>query len=393
MTSGATGGAGAVSSSAAVSRPSRASRPRVRSIVFLTYHFAPEVGGIQTRISKYVERLSGRGIRVSVLVAGHNPRAGQAGAPKGVEVTPIRGGMKRLPVNAVEVTRRVVASRADVVHVFTGSSTLLGVYALALARLLRVRAVISLFGREDFLLGSGPSRVFLRLSTTMADSIDVNSDATGAMLPGDVRHKMHVLLGAAEESGETDLAARGEPVILFVGRLVQRKGVDDLLRALAIIRPHFPTVVLSVVGDGPEMRNLVGLAHSLGLDEAVEFKGTLRGAPLDREYARCTVFILPSKYVPSDPASEGLGLALIEASMHAKPLIGTIHGGIPEVVESGRNGLLVPPGDPESLAHALVRLLSEPGRAEEMGRMALEMARARFGWDKATDVLLESYSS
>ncbi|MGA2665383.1 MAG: glycosyltransferase family 4 protein [Nitrososphaerales archaeon] len=378
-------------SSSAASRRSSGSRPRVRSIVFLTYHFPPEVGGIQTRISKYVERLSERGIRVSVLVAGHNPSAGLTSG--GVEVTAIRGGLKRLPVNALEVTRQVAGSRADVVHVFTGSSTLLGVYALALARFLRARAVISLFGREDFVFRSMPPRVFLRLSTSMANSIDVNSDATGSMLPGDVRHKVHVLLGAAEESDEADLAVRGEPVVLFVGRLVQRKGVDDLLRALAVVKVRFPTAKLSIVGDGPEMRSLVELAHSLNLDDAVEFKGVLRGAPLAREYASCTVFVLPSKYVPSDPASEGLGLALIEASMHAKPIIGTIHGGIPEVVDSGRNGLLVPPGDSESLAQALVELLSDPGKAEEMGRAALEMARARFGWDRATDVLLESYSS
>jgi len=177
-----------------------------------------------------------------------------------------------------------------------------------------------------------------------------------------------------------------------VGRLVQRKGVDDLIRAFADVKPHFPEVRLSVVGDGPERKNLTELAGRLGVLDSVEFKGTLLGAELDREYARCFTFVLPSKDVPTDPANEGLGLALIEASMHVKPLVGTRHGGIPEVVVDGRNGLLVTPGDPGALAAALVELLSNPDLAERMGAAALQMARSRFSWERATDVLLESYA-
>jgi glycosyltransferase involved in cell wall biosynthesis len=124
----------------------------------------------------------------------------------------------------------------------------------------------------------------------------------------------------------------------------------------------------------------------------VEFKGTLTGPRLDQEYERSTIFVLPSKDVASDPANEGLGLALIEASMHAKPLIGTLHGGIPEIVRQGENGLLVPPGDPKALARAMATILTDPEAARSMGAAALQRAMSRFSWDRATDVLLESYS-
>jgi glycosyltransferase involved in cell wall biosynthesis len=86
-----------------------------------------------------------------------------------------------------------------------------------------------------------------------------------------------------------------------------------------------------------------------------------------------------------------LGLTLIEASMHAKPLIGTRHGGIPEIVKQGENGFLVPPGDPASLAEAMEEILAHKDQAREMGKRAFQMAKSRFNWERATDVLLETY--
>jgi glycosyltransferase involved in cell wall biosynthesis len=361
-------------------------------VVYLTYHFPPEVGGIQTRISKYIDRLSRRGVRVQVLVAGRIPVV--RGATPGAEVVPCPGGMRRLPYSVKLVTKSIIDSRADVVHVFTGSSTLLGVYALAVAKLTGARPVISLFGREDFEFTGAVPRTLFRISTVLADSIDVNSTATRSLLPTELRPKAHVLLGAAEEPPRTgSRETRSPPMVLFVGRLVARKGVDDLLRAFAIVKSRLPEVRLSIVGDGPEMEHLVRLRGQLGLSDSVDFKGTLTGPRLDQEYEQSSLFVLPSKDVASDPANEGLGLALIEASMHSKPLVGTLHGGIPEIVRHGENGLLVPPGDPNALAAAVVTILTDPERARSMGSAALQSALSRFSWDRATDVLLESYAA
>ncbi len=370
------------------------STSQIRSILFLTYHFPPEVGGIQTRISKYLENLTKRGIRVKVLLAGHNPIL--VTRFQNTELAACPGGMRHFPRNALLVARSVIRSKADVVHVFTGASTLLGVFALIVARMLRAKPVISLFGREDFVFTSLGPRALFRLSTNLADSIDVNSTATAALLPKNFKTKIHVLLGAADESKSSTLMQRralrdDAPVLLFVGRLVERKGVDDLLRAFAAIKPSFPRARLSIVGDGPERNKLVKLAGELHLSDSVDFKGTRVGAELDEEYARCIAIVLPSKDVATDSANEGLGLALIEASMHAKPLIGTRHGGIPEIVKQGENGLLVPPGDPTSLGGAMTEILSNVALAREMGETSLRMARSRFSWERATDVLVESY--
>jgi glycosyltransferase involved in cell wall biosynthesis len=367
---------------------------QIRSVFFLTYHFPPEIGGIQTRISKYVENLVKRGIQVKVLVVGYSPIV-MAGF-QGSEVVACPGGVTHLPRNAILLTRSAIRSKANVVHVFTGASTLLGVYALAFGRVMRKKCVVSFFGREDFVFPSFASGALFRLSTSLAGSIDVNSTATGSALPAKFKTKTHVLLGAAEEPRSSSLPQerryRDEAaVLLFVGRLVERKGVDDLLRAFAIIRPRFPRIRLSIVGEGPEKNKLMALAQQLQLSDSVDFRGTCVGAQLDQEYAECTALVLPSKNIATDTANEGLGLTLIEASMHAKPLIGTRHGGIPEIVKQGENGFLVPPGDPASLAEAMEEILAHKDQAREMGKRAFQMAKSRFNWERATDVLLETY--
>jgi glycosyltransferase involved in cell wall biosynthesis len=368
---------------------------RITSVIFLTYHFPPEIGGIQTRISKYVENLAKRSIRVKVLVVGHNPIV--TARFQGSEVVACLGGVTHFPRSAFLVTRCVIRSKADVVHVFTGASTLLGVYALALGRVTHTKCVVSFFGREDFVFPNLGSGILFRLSTNLAGSIDVNSSATGASLPKKFKTKTHVLLGAAEEPRNSSLAQERRyqdeaTVLLFVGRLVERKGVDDLLRAFAIVRSRFPRARLSIVGDGPQKKDLVKLTEQLQLSDSVDFRGTRVGAELDQEYARCAAFVLPSKDVATDTASEGLGLALIEASMHAKPLIGTRHGGIIEIVKQGENGILVPPGDPTSLAEAMTEILANEDQAREMGRRGFQMAKSRFSWERATNVLLETYA-
>jgi glycosyltransferase involved in cell wall biosynthesis len=332
---------------------------------------------------------------VKVLVAGHNPTV--TARFRDAEVVACPGGRANLPGNAILVTRSVIRAKADVIHVFTGASTLLGVYALALGRVMRAKCVVSFFGREDFVFSNVASGMLFRLSTNLAGSIDVNSSATGMSLPKKFALKTHVLLGAAEESGSSALAPKrphqdGAAVLLFVGRLVERKGVDDLLRAFAMVKSRFPRAMLSIVGDGPDRDRLIKMTEQLRLANSVEFKGTRVGVELDQEYSRCVAFILPSKDVATDRASEGLGLTLIEASMHAKPLIGTRHGGIPEIVKQGENGVLVPPGDPTSLAEAMAEILANEDQAREMGERGFQMAKSRFNWERATNTLLETYA-
>jgi len=372
----------------------------VKSILFVTYHFPPEIGGIHTRISHYVNELRRRGIRVTVfVVTTHGTRTERHTTPDGAHVVTCPGQLQFFTRNAFDIAQAVIAEKVDVVHVFTGASTMLGSFALVLGRVFNLRAAISFFGKEQFEAGDLVQRALLPFALNVATTIGVNTPYTRGFIPLPLQGKVHVLLGGAELGDTSDglspasreTGGPGDGTILFVGRLIQRKGGDDLIEAFRIVSKRFPESRLVFVGDGPDRTKWVDHVQRANLDGRVEFRGTLRGSALHLAYQESSVVVLPSKYVADDSSSETLGLTLIEGSMHAKPLVGTLHGGIPEIVKDGINGFLVPENSPEQLAQALERILADETLARRLGMKALELAERRFTWKAATDRLLESY--
>ena len=335
-----------------------------------------------------------------VLVVGSSQpdrRPGSAGpAPvfssKMVRLARCRGGVKGLAPAMAKVISSVGTSRPQVIHVFTGAGTLLGVSTLLAGRLFGRVTAMSIFGREDVSQTTLSGRTLFILACDLATSISTNSSATGRLLSPRFRGKTTVLLGGSAPPAQGGPGSPEGKSVLFVGRLVMRKGVDDLLRAVAGVKEKVPEARLVIVGDGPERGPLMELTSELALSGSVDFKGTLVGGPLSQEYRRCSLCVLPSKDVANDSATEGLGLALVEASMHGRPLVGTYHGGIVEVVQDGFNGLLVPQGDPGKLGEAIARLLADERLSSEMGANALSIANSQFTLKAATDRLLESYA-
>lgn len=138
--------------------------------------------------------------------------------------------------------------------------------------------------------------------------------------------------------------------LLFVGRLEPMKGVDTLLQALATIKER--TWTLRIVGDGSERPRLEAMKKKLGLTSSVTFTGKKSGADLWKEFARAEIFCGLSR-------SEALGNVFLEAEAAGCAVIATRVGGIPDIVQDEETGLLVPPDEPETAAHAIRRLLTD----------------------------------
>jgi glycosyltransferase involved in cell wall biosynthesis len=172
----------------------------------------------------------------------------------------------------------------------------------------------------------------------------------------------------------TALAAAGPrvswtPTILTVCHLYPRKSVDVLLRALPRVRLAIPNARLRLVGIGPEFDRLIALRDSLGLAADVDF---LRHIPFDelvREYRDAALFCLPSR-------QEGFGIVLLEAMAAGRAVVASRAAAIPEVVPDGVAGVLVPPGDPQALASALIDLLAHPEQADALGAAGARRAEA-----------------
>ena len=170
--------------------------------------------------------------------------------------------------------------------------------------------------------------------------------------------------------------------LLNLAALVPGKGHRRLLAAFAQIREQFPTSIVLLAGEGPERAGLAALARRYGLSDCVRFLGFV--PEIESLYGAADYFIFPSH-------EEGLGSALLLAMAHELPVVALACGGIPEVVEDGKNGLLVPDLEPASLAIAIARLLSNPEEAERLGRAARETILARFSADHMVNATLQLY--
>ncbi|HXX58172.1 MAG TPA: glycosyltransferase family 4 protein [Thermodesulfovibrionales bacterium] len=152
----------------------------------------------------------------------------------------------------------------------------------------------------------------------------------------------------------------GEIVVGTVAKLHRGKGVYEILRAFGLLAGKYPRLKLIFVGNGPERHELEEEAGRLSVRDRVIFTGVRKD--IERMYAAMDVFALPST------CEEAFGMALIEAMAMGKPVIGTVVGGIPEIIIDGKTGLLVPPGDADALAKSLDRYLGDLAFAEIVAR-------------------------
>ncbi|MCK4353366.1 glycosyltransferase family 4 protein [candidate division WOR-3 bacterium] len=180
--------------------------------------------------------------------------------------------------------------------------------------------------------------------------------------------------------------------ILFVGRLVERKGIKYLIEAFNIICRHeFNSCTLTIIGEGPEKKDLEKLAESRRLKDKVTFTGWVSENELRNYYQKCSLFVLPA-CIDSKGDTEGQGVVLVEAMSYKKPVIASNVGGIVDIVKDGETGLLVPEKDPEKLAKAIMRILDDREFAFKLGEEGYRFVKLRFGWDEIINKLLSVYS-
>ncbi|WP_255250146.1 glycosyltransferase family 4 protein [Rhizorhabdus dicambivorans] len=178
----------------------------------------------------------------------------------------------------------------------------------------------------------------------------------------------------------------GEPFILGVGRLIERKGFDRLIEAFAAIAADFPDVRLRIAGTGAQEDSLRAIAVRLGVADRVDLLGGVSDADLLDLYRRCTFFAMPNRTL-ADGDTEGFGLIFLEANACGKAVVGGRAGGAVDAIIDGETGLLVDGADGSSVAQALRRLLSDDALRDRLARGGLAHAR-RLGWDHTAKLFL-----
>jgi glycosyltransferase involved in cell wall biosynthesis len=178
--------------------------------------------------------------------------------------------------------------------------------------------------------------------------------------------------------------------ILFVGRLVEKKGVEYLIKAFALVAAQAPEVRLEIAGEGPLRQSLERLTSECGLAARVTFHGSLSHREVSALMQNASVVCQPS-VTAADGDAEGLPTVVLEAAATARPLVATRHSGIPEIIVDGKTGFLVAERDVEALADRLLSLLGNLELRKRMGEAGRKRIEEKFDLRKQAKSLEEIY--
>jgi glycosyltransferase involved in cell wall biosynthesis len=278
----------------------------------------------------------------------------------------------------------------DVIHVHWPFPH--GIWGYAASRLTGAPMVLTFHGAEILLCKKYFFvKYFLQQALERAAAVACNSNFTAAEVSRLTRKPLHVIPFGCTVEGRLRAKDHHKPVkdILFVGRLITRKGLDYLLRAVPLLNAKMP-IKLHIVGDGNKASAWKALAAELKLGDTATFHGVVSNEDLARYYSAADVFVLPA-IVDERGDTEGLGVVLVEAISFKTPVVACNVGGIPDVIIDEQTGLLVPEKDPAALAKAVERVLRDSELAARLAHEGLRYANDYFDWDRITRLWLDIY--
>jgi glycosyltransferase involved in cell wall biosynthesis len=277
----------------------------------------------------------------------------------------------------------------DIIHVHFPFP--LALFGIAMKRVSKKPLVMTCHGSEVNMAKKNP--VFRRIFKWMleyADSVTVNSTFMKNEVEKIIRNKnieiipMGAGIGDISDKSVKKKERGAKTNILFVGRLIEVKGVKYLIDAVKLLDSE--KFELHIAGDGSERENLEKIAP-----KNVIFHGYQTGKNLEELYQNADVFVLPS-IVDDAGYTEGLGTVLLEAANFAIPAVGTNVGGIRDIIIDGKTGLLVPQKDPWAISEAVKRLAEDRALCRELTENARKHLRDNFSWEVITEKFFEIYS-
>ena len=368
-------------------------------IVQVSPFFYPHAGGVESHVRGLVREFTRQGHEVTVVTSRYDRHLPVEEETEGYRILRSRtlGVLFDTPLDFG--TRRTLRTlTADVFHLHYPPplTSYFATRELARRRIpvcMTYHCDLYLPGAAGRLLAGLYQTVFLPATLERTSRIVVHTKSygvTSAMLRG---RELEVIPSAVDLDRfrpgldasriRADLHLEGKRVLVFTGRLVPHKGVDVILQALTQL-PH--DVVLVVIGAGPRLPSLVGLARRLGVSDRVRFCPAVSDEELPRFLALGDVFVFPSQN-----RLEGFGLAVAEAMAVGLPVVVADMPGVREVIEPGREGLLAEPLMANDLAEKVRRVLDDPALAKQMGRAGRERAEARYALPVVVRSLLTLY--
>jgi len=299
-----------------------------------------------------------------------------------------------------ELSKEVEEFDPNVVHAMWAFPQ--GFIASLLKKFKKFPLVISIFGAEVYLAKRYHISRLIKFAANNADALGANSIATinAAHACGVEKDIELIFVGVDTKrfkpNNNASIVRRkydlgGSSLILTIGRMVERKGHEYLIRAMPYILEEFPNAKLMLVSGGPLEKRLRDVAQKLELRRSVIFTGKVSHEELPGCYAACDVFCLPAIVDFKGDTEGGQGLVTKEAMATRKPVVATDVGGIPDIVKNEDTGLLVRQKDSKELAHAIIRLLRDSELRERIARKGYEVVKREFSYEAMSKKYLKIY--
>ena len=360
-------------------------------VLFLTPLYIPWVGGLENFVRQLSRTLQARGHEVAIITS--HGREAAAGLDE-VDNVPVRrisahdvvraqdaAGILRAQVDIVNFARRFAP---DVVHSHD-PGPVLWLYHRAARRDARP-LMVTLHNT----MTRAAERESLPVLAKLIDRADWVTGVSEAVVDDaltyapSVASRISVIRNGVVPESEASPVPDGPPRLLCIGRLVEQKGFDLAIAALAMLRSRHPSARLTIAGDGPEGARLVALASDLDVADRVEFLGIVDRAGIARLLRETTVVVMPSRY-------EGFPLVALEAAWAGRPVIASEAPGLAEAVRRTESGIIVPGEDVGALAGAIDELVSDRERARALGRRARAMAGEQYAIGPCVDAYERLY--
>jgi len=383
----------------------RAPMPR---ICLVTHFFPPHMGGIEKVSYEQSKRLTEFGYEIDVLtskIKGQNERPA-----KGIRVFsyPTLNLAERIgvpyPVLSFKAYRKFVQviKKCDLVHAHGHvymSSYMAGKVAKKYKKpfivtqhntFIDYQSILNILEHlNDFTIGKSVLKCANRIITVSKETmkyvlkLGADKSKTSVIYNGVDTDYFHPV--NKEESRKKLGLPKNRKIILSVRRLVYKNGLDTLIESVPLLTRDHPDLLFVVAGKGPSRKLIEDRIKELGIDANIKLTGFVPDRLLPLYYDAADYFILPSA------SGEGLPLVLLEAMACGLPVIATTVGGTPEIIKHMKNGVLVPPRNPEAMAETMSKLLSEERLGATIGEEARRIVEDRFTWEKNLRQLQDIY--
>lgn len=372
-------------------------------LLMLSWEYPPRInGGLGSHVAGLSRALVEAGVEVSVLTQGEKGGQHDDHGVQVVEVPlwehlPAPGlGAWVAQANVAYLETALAQWRGDPPDLLHAHDWTVALTARALKHLWHRSLIATIHATEAGRNGglSSPLNRYIdaveRMLTYEATQVIVCSRAMVAEVQALFRvpdEKLTLIPNGVSLAAQDELPRRRPAAkVFYMGRLTYEKGVHVLIDALGQICHLFPDIQLVIAGDGPYRSQLEAQAKTVLAPQQVQFIGWISGQQKSALLSQASVAVVPSLYEP-------FGIVALEEMGAALPVVASRVGGLPEVIEEGVTGLLVPPGDSTALAEALTTLLRQPKWCEALGRAGRLRALEHFSWNAVAQETLQLYNS